>query len=111
MRKRKDRWPNTPHWQRIEAALRVIGSKSWRRKGEEILGVERGQLRWHIDREDIEHDDFVEIENKVSAALIAHLQERKVEAIEAEAVAEQFALDSKRRRFEVWRSNRDRHLS
>ena len=44
------RWPNTLFWQRVEAALRSIYGKSWRRSGEALFNIPRGQLRFVLGR-------------------------------------------------------------
>lgn len=65
---RRKQWPNTIHWQRIEVALRVMYGTSWRRRGEDLFGHDRGELRIALDR-------------RLSAADIAAVDERLLEGL------------------------------
>lgn len=97
------RWPNTAHWQRTVSALRAIrkSQRSWSRLGENILGLDRGGLRDHIDREDIDDKLLVVIEDVIAAKLRDHVANKVEELRSAENAAAEFALAVEIRRFDV----------
>jgi hypothetical protein len=96
----RQRWPNTQLWQRSKAALRYINGKSWRRGGEWIFGVGRGELRSLIDCEQPE-EMMVYIEDTIQAALREFAADMKARALASENAVTEFDSDSSLRRWQV----------
>jgi hypothetical protein len=65
---RPRRWPNTAHWQRVEAAFRETDGSRWRTAAAAALGIDRGQLRTAVDRT-MTHDELCALENSTMAAM------------------------------------------
>ena len=93
-------WPNTKLWQRTETALRSMHGSSWRRRGEWLFEVGRGELRAVIDGEQPEKE-MIRIENTIQAALRAHAADMMARAVAAEHDAKDFDGDSSLRRWQV----------
>jgi hypothetical protein len=63
-----NRWPNTQHWQRLEAAFRATNGSRWRTAAAQWLGCERRDLRAMVDR-----DMSAEEIERLNADLVAQL--------------------------------------
>jgi hypothetical protein len=94
------RWPNTPHWQRFEAALRIAYGTSWLRGGEKFFGLDRGELRRALDRE-LPKDLISALEDQISWALRDQACEMQTQAAKFEWAAAAFDGASEVRRFDA----------
>ncbi|WP_340672363.1 hypothetical protein [Bradyrhizobium ottawaense] len=90
----------TDFWIYFEAALRVISKRSWRRLGEELLGLERGELRL-VDNAALSDEVLRVIEDLVSQAMHDRAAELRAQADEIERAAHVFEGKAAVRRFDV----------
>lgn len=91
---------NTDLWQRVVAALELVYGKSWRRKGEELFMLERGELRL-VDNSALPDDAVAITEDMVAWAMHDRAAALREEADALERAAIAFESESAGRRFEV----------
>jgi hypothetical protein len=107
--RRHEPWPNTQLWQRTESALRSMYDSAWRRRGEALMGVGRGDLRKLIDGP-VSDQLAARIENIVFTALRAHAAVLRDEAVASAKRYEEFAYACSDRRHLVKESRRERMI-
>lgn len=90
----------TDFWNNFEAALRVISKRSWRRLGEALLELERGELRL-VDNAALSDDVLRVVEDLVSQAMRDRAAELRAQADEIERAKREYETKAEIRRFEV----------
>jgi hypothetical protein len=106
---RRNRWPNTPFWQQTETALRAAFGSSWRRGGECLFELKRGELRAYIDRK-LDASEMTAIEDILAGALRKHAAETRAKAVAAARAAATFSDNIAYRRADYMESPLDRFL-
>lgn len=91
---------NTDLWQRVVAALELVYGKSWRRRGEELFKLERGELRL-VDNSALPEDAVAITEDVVAWAMHDRAAALREEADALERAARAFEGKSAGRRFDV----------
>jgi hypothetical protein len=73
------RWPDTHFWWLTESTLRVAFGPSWRRRGEDLFGLGRGELRQAVDRP-MSTERMIGIEIEIAVALRKRAAELRAQA-------------------------------